>query len=611
MTMIAPTTPTISTMSMMSARERLSHRSNQLVAIALQTLGVFVLPLAVATGLVIVTSASEVQETASRAVVVVAAVVAPLVLLQLTGVVVRARRLWAQRRATAQRALGVGDVVDVAHAACGVVTRRGGWVIGSGLCGLVAAIVAGQAEFVVFAVVVLAACIVVVTVATTTATFGVRGVDAACVQRAVEPAVASVGEPFVDTFVVDAVVPRGFGLRIAAPLSARLGGETRLFLEGDPRRRRTRASAPLPRAPRGVHVLPAATVVLEDSLGLTAVAVGGTGAARCKVLPRLRPVGGLSALSSCSPRADDVVLPRPRAREDLFDLRPFVRGDDARRIHWRQSVRAGEWIVRTPECDPTQSRRVDVVLDTFVAAGLAVTDDDHAAVAAVFDVAVDAWLGTADALRRQGHDVTLVAAVPDDHGVVAVRALPCRQTRDSAWRDLGARAAAQATVPLADVVVAPAHTIVVSCALGDARDARDASNGGAQALLARVVVDALPLVPEHLADVPRWSLRSLFLLPHAAGSDDNLPDAVARRKRRDKARVVARAALRARLQARRAIPGDNDVRVEQRGTTLLLAAAATTSTTTRTGSTATTKKKTTTIANENNTTTTTRSSRVA
>jgi uncharacterized protein (DUF58 family) len=566
-----------------STSSRVQHRANQLLSIGLHTFGVFGLPIATAAGLVVAFHAREVAETASRAVVVVAALVVPLVALQAAGIVVRAMRLWRQQHAHAPR--GFFAVVDVLATATAVVTRRGGWAIASGLVGLALAIVAGQAEFVVFAVVVLAAAIVVVAVANAVATFGVRIAGDRCALRVVEPAVIGVGEPVRDTFVVDAVVPRGFGLRIAAPLPVRLGDETRVFVDGDPRRRSTRASVPLSRTPRGVHVLPAATVVVEDLLGLTAVVVGASTAARCKVLPRLRPVAGASTLLSPSPRADDVVVPQPRAREDLYDLRPFVRGDDPRRIHWRQTMRAGEWIVRTPECRPTQSRRIDVVLDTFVAADLCVTDDDHAAVAAVFDVLVDAWLGIADQLRRDGHDVVLVAAVPRDDGAVTVEALSCRATRDSAWRDLGARAVAQAQVPLDDVVADRSHAIVVSCGLG-------ALAAAASTAVTRVVVDALALVPATLADVPRWSWRSLLLLPHAAGSDDNLPGAAAERRRRDKARLAARTALRTRLQERRTPPRDTDVAVVLQRGSPTLAPLLRSSTMTNT----TTKKKTTTTS---------------
>jgi uncharacterized protein (DUF58 family) len=575
----AATTTTTTTMD-------LRRRANQLVAIALHTLGIFVLPLATAAGLVAATAASEVQETAGRAVVVVAAVAMPLLLLQVTGVVVRARRLWRQRVDNDGRAGGLGAVVDVLFDASTIVTRRGGWVIATGLCGLAAAIVVGWAQFVVFAVAVLAACLLVVAVASLTATFGVRAVDAACATRTIEPAVAGVGDTLLDTFVVDAVVPRGFSLRITGPRGARLGGQTRLFVDGHAHRRRTRASVPLPQTPRGVHVLPPASVVLEDLFGLTAVVVGDTSAARCKVLPRLKPVVGAETVLSAVPRADDVVLPQPRPREELFDLRSFVRGDDVRRIHWKQSVRAGEWIVRTPEANPTQSRQVVLVLDTFVEPGVAVTDEDHAATAAVLDVVVEAWLGVACALRAQGHAVTLVAAVPDDDGVVAVQVIEGRKVRDAAWRDLGARAVGQSRVPLTEVIGERPDAVVVTAGLGAPGSAPGAAGR------VRVVVDALPLVPATLPDVLRWSWRSLFLLPHDAGSDDNLPGAVALRKRKDKERVGARSALRACLQALRVGLREGDIRVQRNARTLSLVPAKTTNTTTTDATTnATTKNR--------------------
>gem|GEM_PF-2358720 len=435
----------------------------------------------------------------------------------------------------------VDDALGVLADAVVLLTRRGGWLFVTGLVGLFGAIASGFAGFAVFAVVLLAAALALLATTSVVASVGVRldgdvatpGSAPRGAQRSVQPAVAPLGTPLHDTLVLDGVAPAGFGLRIVGPLPARLGGESRLFVGGDPRRRCQRAQgALLPPAPRGVHRRPSATLIVEDLLGLTGVVVGVTSAATCKVLPAPRTVHGASALWSSSTQPDDELVPRPRPREDLLALRPWVTGDDARRIHWRQSVRAGEWIVRTPEHDPAPRREVQVVLDTFAPAGLARTGDDEAALHGVLDAVVDTALGVARALRAQGHDVVLVAALSEKAATgdvaatdraVGVRSLPGRTRRESAWRDLGARASPQSRVPLQDVVDARGDVVVVTAALGVDDDAR---------------------VPATLPDVARWSWRRLFFVDHAAGSDEHRADLVVARRRRDKERLAARAAAR-------------------------------------------------------------------
>jgi uncharacterized protein (DUF58 family) len=550
-----------------AAPASLRQRADQIVTIVFHTVGLFVLPVLVGAGAVVASAAREVAQSSTRAIGIVTGIVAPLVVLQLCGVFVRGRRLWRHRTAARDGLVGVGDALDVLANTVVVLTRRGGWVFVTGLAFLWLALATGFADLAVFAVVLLLACVVVVAVGSIVGSVGVRIVDETTARRSVTPAVAVAGDLLQDTFVIDGVVPRGFGLRLVGPLPPRLRGETRLFLTGDPRRPRTRAQVALPSSPRGVHRLPAASVVVEDLLGLTAIVVGATAAASCKVLPAPRPIRGAEALWSSPTNPQAELAPRPRPREDLLALRTWVPGDDARRIHWRQSVRAGEWIVRTPEHDPLPAHAIHVVLDTSVAPGLAQTEEDRAGLAVVLDVAVDAWLGIVRAFLQQGHAVTLIAAVPDDAGQVALQSLACRTSRESAWRDLGARAVLQTQVPLSEVIAGHSDVIVVTAGLGG-RGSVDAAEKGMPGI--RVLVDAAALVPGALPDVAPWSWRRLFFVAHPAGSEDNRPERVAFRRRRDKARRADRAALCARLRTLPSSPGPRDLWVVPRGATLAL-----------------------------------------
>ena len=414
----------------------LRRRVEQVATLAAHTLGAFVLPFAVAAGACAVFETSEVRQTSGQAVKFATALVSPWLFLHVAGVGLRARRLWRERVAVEPSMsvrLTVGAALDVATAAAVVVTRRGGWVLATGLVGLVLALAWPAAQFGVFAVVVLGAYGVVVSVSVAVATFGVRRASGAPAARSFSSSVCSVGEQVFDRVVVDAALPPGFSLRAVAPLPGRLGEESRWIVDGGSSRR-SRAEVELGRVDRGVYVAGAAAIFIEDLLGITSVQVGASTPATLKVLPRLRPLIGVPATRLLPAEAAEAApRPRPRAEDDLYDLRPFVRGDDVRRVHWRQTVRAGEWIVRRPESNPTESRRVRLVLDTACAADLIKGVEDERGLAGVLDVAVDAWLGLGRALHEAGHDVALVAAVAGPGGAVVVEELSCRATRPSAW----------------------------------------------------------------------------------------------------------------------------------------------------------------------------------
>jgi uncharacterized protein (DUF58 family) len=589
-----------------------------LTTVLLHSVGFLAMPVACAAGAVVVFGADDLEESSRTGLVVAAAVVAPLLAVQIFGVVVRARRLWCQRNKVHSSAHAFDDTLAVLVASVVVLTRRGGWLYALGLIALTSAIATGYADLACFSVVLLGATYALAALGSAISAVGVRLVDGTTARRSVMPTVAMMGTPLRDTFVWEGVVPRGFGLRLTGVLPARLGGESRLFCEGGLRREVLHVQTELPPAPRGVHQLPPATVVLEDLLGLTAVVVGVTAAARCKVLPMPRRVHGAQALSTAPTTPDEKLSPHPRPREDLWSLRTWRHGDDARRIHWRQSVRAGEWLVRTPDQDPEPSREVHVVLDTAVDPALAVTDEDHAALQGVLDVVVDAALGIVRALLDDGHDVVFIAAVPQDAFIdeeehhersmatatsamtsVQVQALSCRTTRESAWRDLGARATPQSSVPLAALLVGRNDVVIVTAGLAGttaadilsarpaaaahaARSPKSSISAGAgtntptQASAAtahrcaRVVVDAVVHVPSTLLDVPPWSWRRLFFHPHPAGSNENRSDVHAQRRRREGARVVARSALLSRLRLRALAPTEGDLLVVRRGGALAL-----------------------------------------
>jgi uncharacterized protein (DUF58 family) len=170
-----------------------------------------------------------------------------------------------------------------------------------------------------------------------------------------------------------------------------------------------RASYRLPTQRRGVVQVGPLQLVVTDPFGLARTSVTAAGRSTLTVYPvvhRLRALPPSGGVDPHSGRDQHQVV--RRSGEDFAGLRPYVPGDELRRVHWPSSARFDELIVRQHEL-PWQGRLTVVVDNT---AGY-VTDD-----------ALDLIASIAASLIVAAHDhasslVRLVTADGIDSGYVA------------------------------------------------------------------------------------------------------------------------------------------------------------------------------------------------
>ena len=128
--------------------------------------------------------------------------------------------------------------------------------------------------------------------------------------------------------------------------------------------------------------------------------------------------------------------------EDRFDSRPYLPGDDPRRLHWKLYARFGDLFVRPGDLSPPPRKTVRILLDTERPAWLAGEAGDY-----YLDRIVSAALGYARYLEDRGLEVRLSApglpdAPPDPPGRLYWLA-------DLAWDAGGAGAVNPGPDPLA------------------------------------------------------------------------------------------------------------------------------------------------------------------
>lgn len=517
----------------------------RLLRAGMHTMLLFVLPWVTGALVGMVFDVQEVSETSGRFATLFSMVIVPLLVLQLAAIAVKIGRDIRIRKAEGRTGFGV--FVEAVDRHVRVLTGRGMGMAMVSMIMVGIALSLKWGQFGVLAIAGLGIMYIASTGATIISAFAVRAFDdrvkrgRGAIDREMSPTVIDAGDAVEERFVLARVpVPPGFRLHIEEQLPVRLGGDTRFALDRSVSRSEVTVSAPLPRTPRGVYRLGPAEVWYEDVLGLTRVFVAARATASLRSLPRLRPVVFQRRPRSMTKSEGNLSILSRIATEEHFRTRPYVQGDDLRRIHWKQSINTGQLTVRVPESVPFSPSKVRLVLDTYLppgwriaadAGGVKLKEGERMIARApevlddVLDLLVEGWIGLAHTLLRRGEAVSLVAAVRDGDKTV-VREIECKRGEERKWRAIGSDAAWQNDIPLehafAQLPSMPSQpgkvpsSIIVSAGLwlGGGRPGPGTSF---------VVADGSTVVLDPPKDELGW-IKKLLFFNYPVGAEDNKLD---------------------------------------------------------------------------------------
>jgi uncharacterized protein (DUF58 family) len=123
-----------------------------------------------------------------------------------------------------------------------------------------------------------------------------------------------------------------------------------------------RAAYRLPTEKRGIVEIGPLEVIVTDPFGVASSATVASPISELTVFPRVDEIVPVPHTSGDDPHAGaDHPSALGRTGEDFYALRPYVVGDDLRRVHWKSTARRDELMVRQDEL-PWQGR-VTVLLD--------------------------------------------------------------------------------------------------------------------------------------------------------------------------------------------------------------------------------------------------------
>jgi len=507
------------------------HPLLSLPILLFQVFGMFLLPFLVGLVGALFLEVSEVAETAPVLLVLTVAVLAPVLLVQLAGLVLKSRRelrWWRQRSA-----LDLRRALDVLARHAGIITLRGWSLLVLGCLLTLLALGLQWASFGLLAVLGLLLFYVITGWSLFVSTFLVRTFERglsrsdATIDRRMEPAVVHTGDEVEEVWRFRRVpVPAGYRLLVEDANHPRLRTESRYMVGQQARRGELTLRGRLRATPRGYFEVGPAQLWYQDLLGITRVSVASVATAALKVLPRIRPAHVIEPPRVQSSEPDVLTRPHRFPTEDLFRFREFGHGDDTRRIHWRLSLKHGRLHVRVPDTREITTQDVLLVLDSYVPPGLKQAAERGAE--PVLDGLVDAWLSLATELVQRGDRVTLLAAVrAHDSDQIEVVRIAGRKGEVARWQDLGARVAWQSeheVDALLEDCGENVHGLVATArVLGPPPGRLDGAD------TTWIVIDPLDALgasePHWLAQLTGGSVAGvlswLTRLPHAAGSEDN------------------------------------------------------------------------------------------
>ncbi|HEX4903569.1 MAG TPA: DUF58 domain-containing protein [Acidimicrobiales bacterium] len=191
-------------------------------------------------------------------------------------------------------------------------------------------------------------------------------------------------------------------LRLLDPVSGTAGAD--LLLAPIGLQRTTSVAYRLPTARRGIVTVGPMQVEMSDPFGLATARNRAAPAVDVTVLPRVDDIPPLARSIGPDPDGTAETGSLGRSGEDFAALRPYVVGDDMRRVHWPSSARTDELLVR--QHDVPWQGRVCLVLD----------QRRQGADAETFERVVSAVASILRAHLRRGDHVRLVTTTGSDSG---------------------------------------------------------------------------------------------------------------------------------------------------------------------------------------------------
>lgn len=156
-------------------------------------------------------------------------------------------------------------------------------------------------------------------------------------------------------------IPLGFILKIREILPAKLGGDLR-GIATSTEKMKTEFNATIPITRRGHYIIGPTHFQYQDIFGFSQVKVLDQTRFDLVIIPQIPQINRFDFKLSVDKGDENQEIQATLNTEDYFNPRPYVRGDDIRRIHWKLTAKTGELMIRQPETTTISFKNLLIII---------------------------------------------------------------------------------------------------------------------------------------------------------------------------------------------------------------------------------------------------------
>lgn len=160
---------------------------------------------------------------------------------------------------------------------------------------------------------------------------------------------------------VKSMIPPGYVLKITEKMPAKLGGDLR-GVATKTENGTAIFETTIPHTRRGVYTLGPVHLSYQDMFGLSRINITDSSRVELTILPEIPQITRYSLTLSRSKGDEDQQIVALVNTEDYYATRPYVRGDDVRRLHWKLTAKTGNLVIRQAEVTSVSFHTMNIVI---------------------------------------------------------------------------------------------------------------------------------------------------------------------------------------------------------------------------------------------------------
>ncbi len=156
-------------------------------------------------------------------------------------------------------------------------------------------------------------------------------------------------------------IPMGYVLKITEKMPGKLGGDLRGLATKTENGIAT-FEATIPKTKRGIYTIGPTHYTYQDVFGLSKINITDNSRFELTILPEIPQITKYNfKLSKVKGDENEIITARINT-DDYYKTRPYVRGDDVRRIHWKLTAKTDQLIIREAETTTIAFKDLSIVI---------------------------------------------------------------------------------------------------------------------------------------------------------------------------------------------------------------------------------------------------------